>query len=161
MRSALVLLFASPLLLVGTTARADVAPDPDPYMACLDQELGSSCYSDLGDGYCVEKDCPGEPGKKCGYCDPMGTATTTATGTGTTGTTGSTGETGGTTGGTAGVTGETAGSSSTTGGATSDGGTSDGTSPKKEEGCGCRSDASPGAALGLLGLVGLLRRRRR
>jgi MYXO-CTERM domain-containing protein len=139
MRAALVLLFVSPLGLLAATAHADaLPPDPDPYMACEDQALGSACFSELGDGICVEMDCPSNPGQKCGYCDPNATATTSA----------------GTTDG--GAVGATDASSSG-----SDGGTSDGTTPKKEEGCGCRSDASPGAALGLLGLVGLLRRRRR
>ncbi|WAS96203.1 MYXO-CTERM sorting domain-containing protein [Nannocystis punicea] len=153
MRAALVLLFVSPLGLLATTAHADALPDPDPYMACEEQELGSACFSELGDGICVEMDCPSNPGQKCGYCDPNATATTSAgtTDTGTTG--GSAGTTGDTSGGAVGAT-----DASSSG---SDGGTSDGTSPKKEEGCGCRSDASPGAALGLLGLVGLLRRRRR
>jgi MYXO-CTERM domain-containing protein len=153
MRRVLVLLFASPLCLLGSTARADaLPPELDPYMACEAQALGTACVSELGEGLCVEADCPGDPGKKCGYCDPKATATTSAgtdTGTGTTGAdTSSTGDT-------SSSGGETLGESS------SDGGTSDGTSPKKEEGCSCRSDASPGAALGLLALVGLVRRRRR
>ncbi|WP_143140526.1 MYXO-CTERM sorting domain-containing protein [Nannocystis exedens] len=152
MRKALVLLFASPLCLFGSMARADALPDPDPYMACEEQALGTACFSELGDGLCVEADCPSDPGKKCGYCDPNATATTSAgstdTGTGTTGGSSTTGETAG-------------GASETADGSSSDGGTTDATTPKKEEGCGCRSDASPGAALGLLALVGLLRRRRR
>ncbi|MFZ6181472.1 MYXO-CTERM sorting domain-containing protein [Nannocystis pusilla] len=154
MRRVLVLLFASPLCLLGSMARADaLPPELDPYMACEAQALGTACVSELGEGLCVEADCPSDPGKKCGYCDPKATATTSAgtdTGTGTTGAD------------TTSATGDTSGSGSeTAGGSSSDGGTSDGTSPKKEEGCSCRSDASPGAALGLLGLVGLMRRRRR
>ena len=147
------MLFASPLCLLGSTARADaLPPELDPYMACDGQALGTACVSELGEGVCVEVDCPDEPGKKCDYCDSKATATTSAgtdTGTGTTGAETS-------------ATGDTSGRGrSSDGGSARDGGTSDGTSPKKEEGCSCRSDASPGAALGLLVLVGLVRRRRR
>jgi len=148
MRASFVLLFALPLSLAGATARADALPDPDPYEACKDMELGTACFSSMGDGYCVDAECPGNPGQKCGYCDPDATATTSA-GSSSTG---------------AGTTADTSGSSGTgasSSGSGDTGGTSDGTSPKKEEGCGCRSDASPAGALGLLGLVGLLRRRRR
>lgn len=163
MRVVPVLAVMTPLWLVGLTAHADALPEPDPYMACEQRELGSPCFSELGGGYCVEADCPDDPAKKCGYCDPNATATT---GADTAATTGS--DTAPTTGATAGGTtagGTTAGSPDPgTSGTTSDdnGGTSDGTSPKKNaDGCGCRSDASPAGALALLGLLGLARRRRR
>lgn len=146
----------STICLAGATARADVAPDPDPFMACENLPSGSACYSELGRGICVEADCPNNPGQKCGYCDPNATATT---GPDTAATseagTGAAPTSSGTSGGPSGTTGEPEVGDT--------GATSDGSTTKKDDGrgCGCRSDASPGAALALLGLVGLMRRRRR
>lgn len=156
MRVVPVLAVMTPLWLVGLTAHADALPEPDPYMACEQRELGSPCFSELGGGYCVEADCPDDPAKKCGYCDPNATATT---GPDTAATseagTGAAPTSSGTSGGPSGTTGEPEVGDT--------GATSDGSTTKKDDGrgCGCRSDASPGAALALLGLVGLMRRRRR
>lgn len=136
-----------------TLARADSLPDPGPWEACDKLKAGDACFSFDGPGYCVEKACPDTPGN-CLYCDTEAMATTTA----------STGTTAATTGGTtAAMTGTTAASDGSSTGASSggsSGATTDDTTTEKASGCGCRSEGSPAGALALLGLAGLLRRRR-
>lgn len=138
-------------VLAPSVASADVAPDPDPWMACEGRAINDSCFADnmgdLYDGYCAEQPCPDDMNKKCLYCTKGEPPAATSTG----GTTGASSTGAVTTGG---------GSSGSSGGSS---GSSSGGAPPPDDskgGCGCSSAGSPGAALGLLALLGLARRRR-
>ena len=160
MRIPLLAVLLVPLSLSPAVARADVAPDPDPWEACEKLMAGQQCFSEAGSGYCVEQACPDDPMAKCLYCDPNATATTSAGSTGAATTSaGSTGAVTTSAGGTAAV--ASSSESGTAGGSSGEGGgTTDNSSTKKDSGCGCRTDGAPQPTLLLLGLAWLLRRRR-
>lgn len=126
------------VLLAPALARADVAPDPDKWMACEGLKVGDSCWADIGMGFCVMGPCQADPSNtSCLVCDPNATATTGDASTGGSG-----------------------GSSGTGGTGEGSSGTSDGPTTMKDDGCGCRSSGSAGA-LALLGLLAVGRRRTR
>ncbi len=126
--------------LLATPAAADVAPGPDPWMACENKQEGDSCMAEsvYSGGECTPKQCPDSEGCDCLYCEAPGADS-----------------------GPAACESDSSNVAETSSSPTES--TSETSDSSDDEGCGCSSSSSQtgGAALALLlGLVGLGLRRR-